>query len=52
MTVETVDNTVDSEAFLDFLRGTLIPELHPFDGYTPMSITIAQFIVCRRFKSS
>ena len=40
VTVETTNNTVDGEAFLDFLRGTLIPELHPFDGYTPMSIIV------------
>ncbi len=40
VTVETTNNTVDGEAFLDFLRGTLIPELHPFDEYTPMSIIV------------
>lgn len=38
--VETTSDTVDGEAFLDFIHGTLIPELHPFDGHSLMSILI------------
>lgn len=40
LVVETTKNTVDSDIFFDFLRGTLIPELCPFDGCNPRSILI------------
>ena len=33
-------STVNGETFYDFLRGTLIPELCPFNGYNPRSIII------------
>ena len=38
--MELHHTTVDSGTFLDFIHGTLIPELHSFDGYCPMSITV------------
>ena len=38
--VEIHNNSVDGSTFLDFVCGTLIPELHPFDGFSPMSILI------------
>ena len=40
LAVETTTNTVDGEAFFDFLRGNLTPELGPFDGCNPRSIII------------
>ena len=32
--------SVDSGDFFDFIRGTLIPQMHPFDGSSPRSIVI------------
>lgn len=32
--------TVNSDIFIDFVRGTLIPELTPFDGESPPSIVV------------
>ena len=32
--------SVDSDHFYDFVRGSLIPQMHPFDGSSPKSIVI------------
>ena len=32
--------TVDGQKFMDFVRGSLIPEMLPFDGQNPKSIAI------------
>ena len=37
---EYFTGTLDSHRFFDFIRGTLIPQMHPFDGSSPMSILI------------
>ena len=36
--VETTMNSVNGEMFSDFVRGSLIPNMHPFDGQNPTSI--------------
>ena len=33
-------NSVDGEMFCDFVRGTLIPNMLPFDGLNPTSIVV------------
>ena len=38
--VELTTGTVCGETFLDFVRGTLIPEMEPFDGTAKKSIAI------------
>lgn len=38
--VELKRGTVDSEFMYDFIRGTLIPRMHTFDGLSPKSIVI------------
>ena len=38
--VEFTYCTVNAEKFTDFLRGTLIPEMQPFDGLPKKSIII------------
>ena len=38
--VDIITGTVDGNSFLDFVRGTLIPEMEPFDGSEKMSIVI------------
>lgn len=38
--LELTDGTVDGDVFFDFVRGTLIPEMRPFDGCSPMSIAL------------
>lgn len=40
LAVEITANTVNGDTFYDFLRGTLIPEMCPFDGFNPRSILI------------
>lgn len=40
LAVEITTGKVNGEVFLDFLRGSLIPELCPFDGCNPRSIII------------
>lgn len=40
LAVEITTDKVNGEIFLDFLRGSLIPELCPFDGYNPRSAII------------
>lgn len=37
---ECTTSTVDSEIFFNFVRGSLIPQMHPFDGSSPKSIVI------------
>lgn len=37
---ECTTGTVDSEIFFNFVRGCLIPQMHPFDGSSPKSILI------------
>ena len=38
--VEFTKGTVDGEKFLDFVHGSLIPLMLPFDGLNPKSIAI------------
>ena len=38
--VELTYNSVDSDKFFDFIRGTLIPTMQPFDGSNTKSIVI------------
>ena len=38
--VELTYNSVDSDKFFDFIRGTLIPNMQPFDGSNSKSIVI------------
>ena len=38
--VELSTGSVNGEKFYDFVRGTLIPEMLPFDGTSPRSIAI------------
>lgn len=38
--VDLTKGTVDGEKFMDFVRGSLIPEMLPFDGQNPRSIAI------------
>ena len=32
--------SVDADCFFDFVRGTLLPQLQPFDGTNPRSVVI------------
>ena len=36
--VETTTNTMDSAFFFDFVRGSLLPNMLPFDGSNPRSV--------------
>ena len=38
--IELRKGSVDSEHFYDFIRGSLIPQMYPFDGSSPKSIVI------------
>ena len=38
--LDLTQETVDGEKFMDFVRGSLIPEMLPFDGHNPKSIAI------------
>lgn len=38
--LELTDSSVDGDAFFDFVRGSLVPEMRPFDGTSPMSIAV------------
>ena len=38
--LELMDGSVDGDAFFDFVRGSLIPEMNPFDGVSPMSVAV------------
>ena len=38
--VKSTCNSVDSDKFFDFIRGTLIPNMQPFDGSNTKSIVI------------
>ncbi len=38
--VELTTGSVDGDKFLDFVRGSLIPSMHPFDGVSSISIAI------------
>ena len=38
--VEMTQNSVDGEKFCDFVRGTLIPNMLPYDGLNPTSIVV------------
>ena len=40
LTVELTKDTVNGDSFFDFIRGTLIPHMRPFDGISPHSILI------------
>ena len=40
LTVELTKATVNGDNFFDFIRGTLIPHMRPFDGVSPHSILI------------
>lgn len=38
--IELTTGTVNGDTFFDFVRGTLIPQMQPFDGCSPMSVAI------------
>lgn len=38
--VELTTNSVNGDKFFDFVRGSLIPEMQPFDGHSPCSIVV------------
>ena len=38
--VELTTGSVDGGKFVDFVRGTLIPNMHPFDGMSSNSIVV------------
>ena len=38
--LELTDGTVNGDVFYDFVRGSLIPEMRPFDGCSPMSVAL------------
>ena len=38
--IELTNHSVNGEKFFDFVRGSLIPEMLPFDGYSPKSIAV------------
>ena len=38
--LELTDGSVDGDAFFDFIRGSLIPEMNPFDGCSPTSVAV------------
>ncbi len=40
LAVESVLGTINGETFFDFLRGTLIPQMMPFNGSNPLSILV------------
>ena len=40
LATELRTGTTDSDTFYDFLRGWLIPSMHPYDGVAPKSILI------------
>ena len=37
---QLTQHTIDSNVFFDFIRGNLLPQLHPFDGDSPASVVI------------
>ena len=38
--IELTNDSVNGEKFFDFVHGSLIPEMLPFDGYSPKSIAV------------
>ncbi len=40
VTYTCTKGTVDGEKFVDFVRGSLIPEMLPFDGVNPQSVVV------------
>ena len=38
--LELFQGTLNGDRFLDFLRGSLIPEMQPFDGLSPQSVLV------------
>ena len=40
LTVDLSEKTVTGETFCDCVRGSLIPNMLPFDGINPLSIAI------------
>ena len=38
--VELVTSSVNGDHFFDFVRGSVIPEMLPFDGRNPLSIAV------------
>ena len=40
VTTEFRTGSVNSDAFYDFVRGSLIPNMHPYDGIAPKSVAI------------
>ena len=38
--LELFKGTLDGDKFITYLRGTLIPEMMPFDGINPRSVLI------------
>ena len=40
--LELIDGSVDGDAFIVFVRGSLIPEMNPFDGCSPTSVAVME----------
>jgi len=40
LAVDLISGTVNGEKFFDYVRGSLIPQMSPFDGTSPRSIAI------------
>lgn len=38
--LELFQGTLNGDRYLDFLRGTLIPEMQPFNGLSPQSVLV------------
>jgi transposase len=38
--LELTAGSVDGDAFLDFIRVSLVPQMNPFDGCSPMSVAV------------
>ena len=38
--LELLQGTLNGDLYLNFLRGTLIPEMQPFDGSSPQSVLV------------
>jgi len=46
ITVEYTMGTVNGDKFFDYVRGSLIPNMLPFDGTNPRSIAILLYSSC------
>ena len=51
LSVECTKGTVDGDKFSDYVRGSLIPNMLPFDGTNPRSVAILDNCSVHRVKS-